>query len=77
MMSKPWFRGLIAALVSGGASGIINALAAIGIDPSHFNFAGGLGNTLKLAIVGLIINGILGAALYLKQSPLPANTGGV
>jgi len=66
-----WIRGLAAALISGGANGIITGFAAIGIAPEHFNLKGGLGDTFQLAGVSALMAGSLGLAYYLKQSPLP------
>jgi hypothetical protein len=67
-----WIKGLVAAAVSGGANGIVTGFAAIGIDPSHFNLAAGLHHTLSIGGVSAAISAILGVALYLRQSPLPA-----
>jgi hypothetical protein len=44
----------------------------MGIDPEHFNLQKGLGHTLELMGAVFVVNGLLSACLYLKQSPLPA-----
>ncbi len=67
-----WIRGIFAAAVSGGANGIVTGFAAIGIDPNHFNLAAGFYHTLTIGGVSAAISAILGVALYLRQSPLPA-----
>lgn len=60
---KPWLHGLGSAFIGGGAS----AVSASIIDPATFNIGDGFGNMLSLWAV----NGLVGAAFYLKQSPLP------
>jgi len=67
-----WLRGIIAAGVSGGANGVVTGFAAIGIDPNHFNLDAGFHHTLAIGGVSAAISAILGVALYLRQSPLPA-----
>lgn len=61
---KHWLHGLGAAFIGGFAT----ALAATQVDAKAFNLSGdGLMNLLKLGL----FSGILNAAFYLKQSPLP------
>ena len=66
-----WLRGVLAAAVSGAAGGVLTGLAAIGIDPSHFNLAAGFGNTWHIAVAAASINALIGVAAYLQKSPLP------
>lgn len=66
-----WFMGLMAALITGGAGSITTTGAAGWIAPESFNMAGGMHKTLLLFGTSFIINGVLGAAAYLKQSPVP------
>ncbi len=68
-----WLKGLLAARIAGGANGVVTGFAAIGIDPNHFNLQAGLHHTLALGGVSAAISAILGVALYLRQSPLPAD----
>src|ERR1700688_3921454 len=70
-----WWRGLLAAAVAGGANGVITGFAAVGIDPTHFNLQAGLHSTLAIAGVSAMMSSIIGVAAYLKQSPLPNETG--
>jgi hypothetical protein len=72
MSWKVWMKGIAAAAISGGANGIVTGFAAIGIDPSHFNLEAGLHHTLAIGGVSAAISAVLGVALYLRQSPLPA-----
>ncbi|HLI35503.1 MAG TPA: hypothetical protein VKW70_10690 [Terriglobia bacterium] len=60
-----WLKGLFAAIVSSAA----NSISVLIADPHHFNpsVAGGFKN---LGVVALV-SAIVGAALYLKQSPVP------
>jgi len=58
-----WLKGLAAAFIGGGA----NVITVIVVDPVAFNFGAEWKKTLTAAAVG----GIIAAAMYLKQSPLP------
>ena len=66
-----WLHGLIAALVSGGASAVTAGITISAIDPAHFNFGHDIFITLKLMSALFITSGLLGAFGYLKQSPVP------
>ena len=66
-----WLKGLLAAAISGGAGGLMTALAAVGIDPQHFNLQAGMGATVRIGAVAAVINAIIGVAAYLQKSPLP------
>lgn len=60
---RVWFASLVAAIIGGGASGVL----AMGIAPEVFNFGTGLPK------LGAMVFGyaVISAALFLKQSPLP------
>lgn len=58
-----WLAGLVAAIVNGGASGVVLIIA----DPMTFNIESGLKKLLSTSA----LLGILGAANYLKQHPVP------
>lgn len=60
---RTWLHGLLGAFIQSGAT----AVSVIAIDPAKFNLNEGLANLGKLALV----SGIVGAALYLKSSPVP------
>jgi hypothetical protein len=66
-----WLKGIVAAAISGGAGGVLTGLAAVGIDPQHFNLQTGMGATLRIAAAAALINAIIGVAAYLQKSPLP------
>lgn len=68
-----WTRGILAALISGAAGGIVNAFSAIGIAPESFNLhaARGFKNVLYLMAISAVCTAILGVAFYFKTSPLP------
>jgi hypothetical protein len=66
-----WLRGVLAAAISGGAGGVLTGLAAVGIDPQHFNLQSGTGATLRIAAAAAVINAVIGVAAYLQKSPLP------
>lgn len=61
---KIWLKGLIAAVVSTAASSVSVLIA----DPKHFS--PGIAGWRNLGLVALV-SAIVGAALYLKQSPVP------
>jgi hypothetical protein len=72
---ETWLKGIAAAAIAGGANGVITGFAAVGIDPMHFNLQAGLHSTLAIAGVSAIMSSIIGVAAYLKQSPLPNESG--
>ncbi|GEM_PF-621813 len=67
-----WLKGLLAAAISGGSGGILTGLAAVGIDPTHFNLQTGIASTLRIGLAAAAINAIIGVAAYLQKSPLPS-----
>lgn len=64
-----WLKGLLAAVISGAA----NTVAVIIVDPDHFSPTA-VGGFKKLGAVALG-GAIVGAVMYLKQSPVPNNKG--
>lgn len=61
---RRWGRGLLGAAINSAAS----AVTVVIVDPTDFSpLHGGL--TKLLSVMG--VAGIFGAALYLKQHPLP------
>ncbi|MGH9358210.1 MAG: hypothetical protein ACRD4Q_00035 [Candidatus Acidiferrales bacterium] len=60
-----WLKGLMAAVISSAA----NSISVLVADPQHFN-PGAAGGFRNLGLVALV-SAIVGAALYLKQSPVP------
>jgi hypothetical protein len=71
MRWKVWLKGLVAAFVSGFSGSITSAFTATQLAPESFNMNGGLMLTLKLMVATGILQGFVGAMLYLKQSPVP------
>ena len=67
-----WLKGMLAAAISGAAGGVLTGLAAVGIDPQHFNLQAGMGSTLRIAAAAALINAVIGVAAYLQKSPLPS-----
>jgi hypothetical protein len=70
-----WFKGMVAAGISGAAGGVMTALAAVGIDPGHFNLQAGMGATVRIGGAAALINAVIGVAAYLQKSPLPGSEG--
>jgi len=66
-----WLKGMLAAGVSGAAGGVMTGLAAVGIDPGHFNLQAGMGATVRIGAAAALINAVIGVAAYLQKSPLP------
>jgi hypothetical protein len=66
-----WLKGLLAAAISGAAGGVLTGLAAVGIDPQHFNLQSGIGATFRIGAAAAVINSVIGVAAYLQKSPLP------
>jgi hypothetical protein len=66
-----WLKGVFAAGISGAAGGMMTGLAAVGIDPTHFNLQAGLGSTVRIGTAAALINAVIGVAAYLQKSPLP------
>jgi hypothetical protein len=67
-----WLKGMLAAAISGAAGGVLTGLAAVGIDPQHFNLQAGIGATLRIGAAAAMINAVIGVAAYLQKSPLPS-----
>jgi len=66
-----WLKGLLAAAISGAAGGVLTSLAAVGIDPQHFNLQAGSAATIRIGAAAALINAVIGVAAYLQKSPLP------
>jgi hypothetical protein len=66
-----WIRSILAAIISGGAGGIVTAFSAIGIAPDVFNMAKGAANTLHIGLLAFGFHALLGVAMFLQKSPLP------
>lgn len=66
-----WGKGLLMAVISGGANGFTAGLSAIVIAPDTFNGGAGLASTLKLIISAGIMGAATGLFGYLAKSPLP------
>jgi len=66
-----WLKGMLAAAISGASGGVMTGLAAVGIDPAHFNLQQGIGATAKIGAAAALINAVIGVAAYLQKSPLP------
>ena len=63
MRWRMWVRGLLAAVINAGAASITVVI----VDPADFNLTTGVG---KLWMV-MAVSSLVGAALYLKEHPLP------
>jgi hypothetical protein len=69
-----WLKGLLAAAISGASGGVLTGLAAVGIDPAHFNLQSGIGSTMRIGLAAAVINSVIGVAAYLQKSPLPSDS---
>lgn len=61
---ETWLRGLVGGVIGGASSSICMTV----VDPSTFNFQDGWPKLWHL----IIVTSLVSAAMYLKQSPLPA-----
>jgi hypothetical protein len=61
---QTWIKGLIAAVITG----VANAFLAAVVSPETFNTSP---EGLKKLGLMLLLSGGIGAATYLKQSPIP------
>jgi len=64
-----WVSGIVAGFIGGGASAVVGGLALSFQDPKDFS----IGTTKFFNVAGTIfvISGLLNAAMYLKQNPIP------
>lgn len=68
---RVWLHGLLAAFIGGGASAVTAGVVAPAILPQSLNFHGQIVPLLQLCGALFLVNGLLSAFAYLKQSPLP------
>ena len=64
---QQWLKGVVAGFIQGAAGSLTTTLVA----PTQFNFTTVVGFEHVLVLAG--VNGLLGMALYLKQSPVPGD----
>jgi hypothetical protein len=65
MMEGRWLKGLVAAFI-GGASNVVTMMI---VDPANFNLS-----DWKKTGTAALVGGVLSVAMYLKSSPIPAQT---
>jgi hypothetical protein len=68
-----WIHGIIAALIGGGANSVVGVVSAGWVLPNQVNTGAGLHTALALMGVQFAFGGAISVALYLKQSPVPAD----
>ena len=66
-----WLHGLAGAFISGGASAVTGGITTAMIAPNQFNLDKQIWHLLGLMGSMFLVNGLLGAFFYLKQSPVP------
>src|SRR5260221_14458448 len=71
-----WLKGMLPAGVSGAAGGAMTGLAAVGIDPGHFNLQAGKGGAVRGWGGGGGVKGGLGGGGGFQKRPV-AGGGGV
>lgn len=72
--TSAWLHGLFGALIGGGASAAASGIVLPMMKPEAFNFHAELIPMLENMLAMFAVSGLLSAFLYLKQSPLPAET---
>lgn len=63
---KQWARGLVGAAINSAAS----AVTVVIVDPRNFDPANG---GIRKLLTVMAVAAVFGAALYLKQHPVPEN----
>lgn len=76
--TRSWLHGVIASFIGGGASAIVSGLTSVGFAPDKFNLSDlkGFGHLVGMMAANFIVTGLLSAAFYLKQSPMPPESTG-
>jgi hypothetical protein len=69
--TRLWLHGLVAAIIGGGAGAVTATFTASLFAPNEFNLGGQLVKFVELAGTTFLVNSILSACFYLKQSPVP------
>lgn len=69
-----WLHGLFAAVIGGGASAVTSGIVLPALSPAAYNFQGQIWPLFQAMVAMFLVNGIFAAFLYLKQSPLPAES---
>ena len=64
-----WVRGLVSAVISGGASAVTSGFVMAANDPAKY--AVGTSASLKLMTTFFLINGFLAGMNFLRTKPLP------
>lgn len=65
-----WFKGLVAAFVSGGASSVTSGFAVGVVDSKDFN-VGDPAKLIKVMAVSFLMSGIMSMMLFLRNKPVP------
>lgn len=68
-----WFRGGMAAFISGGSGSVGAMFGSMWTDPEHFvpGNDGGSGHLRTLMLTTFCFSGVIGLCAYLQQHPLP------
>jgi hypothetical protein len=68
-----WLKGVISAIVSGGAGAFGGSLGAIMADPEHFsmNTGSGLHDVFTVAGYAFLVSAAVSLAKYLQTAPIP------
>jgi len=64
-----WFRGLLAAFISGGSSAVTSGFVVSSMDPADYNLRNGRIYSLMGAV--FVVNGLVGMAMFLRTKPVP------
>lgn len=72
--TEQWFKALMAAFIGGCSSSFLNAIGVTTVNTLHI--ASVQQFTLKQLAEMTVIGGIVSAAFYLKQSPVPPDSTG-
>lgn len=72
-----WLYGLVSCAIGGGASAVTSGLTSMGFAPDKFNLANsqGIWHLFGLMVANFVVSGFLSVMFYLRQSPLPPESG--
>ena len=66
-----WIRGIVGAIVSGGAGAVSSGLSVNIIDPEHFGITSGLSHLLAVVTTTFCVSALISLAKWLQTHPVP------
>lgn len=69
--AERWVNGVVGGFIGGGAAAVTSGPVVSMFAPDKFNTGSGLHALLGVMGAMFLVNGLIGAGLYLKQHPTP------